>query len=70
MEDKQKICDLLMAALRATRAHSGLTELAYAKINNETEIVIAAYADGGTRKINVSMDSGMAMIRDIVRAIE
>ena len=32
--------------------------------------VIATYDGGGSREINVSLDSGIAMIRDVLRAIE
>lgn len=69
MEDKQKICQLLLAALQATRGQSDMVSLDYERINGDTEIVTAKYADGGTRKINVSMDSGEAMIRDIMRGL-
>lgn len=62
MEDKQKICDLLAEALRATRNAWDVESLTYDK---DKEIVEVRFL-GGNRRINVAMDSGTAMIRDIV----
>lgn len=62
MEDKQKICDLLAEALRATDNAFDLVSLTYDK---DEEIVEVRFL-GGNRRINVAMDSGTAMIRDIM----
>lgn len=69
MEDKQKICKLLLAALQATRSQEDLIALVYERPFPDMEFVAAHYSSGSVRKINVSMDSGIAMIRDIIRAI-
>lgn len=66
MEDKQKICDLLLATLQATRSGADLTELTY---NSTAEVVILTFEDGYTKECNVACDSGCAMINDIMRAI-
>jgi len=66
MENKQKICDLLLAALQATYSASDLVSLTF---DAEAEIVTATFASGGKRRINVAMDSGTAMIRDIANHI-
>lgn len=67
-EDKQKICDLLLPALQATYDASDLVALEYSYIESEDkEIVAARFSGGGIRRINVSMDSGTAMIRDIMK---
>lgn len=79
-EDKQKICDLLCEALRAT-SNAGdpmgnpLVRLVY--IENPLDkpqfdaIVRPIFADGtgenGWYDVNVSCDSGTAMIIDIVK---
>ena len=63
MEDKQKICDLLLPALQATRNLHDLVDLRYDK---EKEKVYATFANGGTKRANVNMDSGTSMIRDII----
>lgn len=67
-EDKQLICDLLCLALRATRNQADLEALVYHYEDAEHQMVTVAYSEGGT-SVNVSMDSGIAMIRDILKAI-
>lgn len=67
-EDKQKICDLLLKTLQATYDASDLVALEYGYVENwDKEIVTVRFAGGGIRRINVSMDSGTAMIRDIMK---
>lgn len=66
MEDKQKICDLLLHALQATRNLFDLVKLTYSA---EEEVVIAEFTNGYSKAVNVSMDSGTAMIRDIAKRI-
>lgn len=65
-EDKQKICNLLCITLKATRSQSDLQVLIY---HPESEMVTIAYSEGGT-SVNVACDSGIAMIRDILRAMQ
>lgn len=65
-EDKQLICDKLLAALQVTRHLYDLIELQY---NPEKEIVVAGFENGYTKTINVALDSGTAMIRDIMKWI-
>ena len=67
MENKQKICDLLCDALRLTDAYGDIEMIAY---NESKETVAVVFESGYTRNINVAMDSGMSMIRDIVRCLE
>lgn len=66
-EDKQLICDLLCWALKATRDQHDLQALIYHKEGCD-EYVDICYPKGG-RNVNVTIDSGIAMIRDILRAI-
>lgn len=67
-EDKQEICNLLAKALKATRDQRDLKALVYNSLGPDNEMVSIVYENGGT-SVNVSMDSGIAMIRDILRAI-
>ena len=62
-DDKRMICNLLLKTLRATDNARDLMSLTY---DAEEETVTALFASGGTRVINVHMDSGTAMIRDIM----
>ena len=63
-EDKQEICSLLCRALQATINARDLVSLSYYL---ENEIVIACFKEGRTRQINVALDSGTTMIRDIMK---
>lgn len=66
MEDKQKICDLLLPVLQETRNLHDLVDLEY---DIETETVLATFASGGVKRVNVAMDSGTSMIQDIIKQI-
>lgn len=68
-EDKQAICDALCKTLRLTRQHSDLVSLTYNYRDQDHQQVTVAWENGGT-SVNVSMDSGIAMIRDILKAIQ
>jgi hypothetical protein len=67
MENKQKICDLLCDALRLTDAYGDIEMIEYSKSNENVAVI---FKGGYTRNINVAMDSGMNMIRDIVHCLE
>lgn len=68
-ENKQAICNELVEVLRMTRYFSDLQRLDYHKENDSDEDVIAVF-ENYTKSINVSMDSGIAMIRDILNQID
>lgn len=65
MENKQRILDLLLPALQATRNLEDLEDLEY---DAENENVIATFK-GGIKRANVAMDSGTAMIKDVISQI-
>ena len=67
-EDKQDILNKLLEALVLTRAGWSLTDLEY-KRESGLETVTAVYANGTKKRINVSCDSGIALIRDVCRHI-
>lgn len=66
MEDKQRICDLLVPALQATSNLSDITALVY---DPKTEMVSVHFNSGYVKGANVAMDSGTSMIRDIISQI-
>ena len=66
MEDKQKICDLLLPALQETSNLQALESLEY---DAEHEVVTATFTNGAVKHANVAMDSGTSMIRDIIKQI-
>ena len=67
-EDKQKILDRLLETLVLTRAGWNLMDLEY-KRESGLETVTAVFANGTKKRINVSCDSGIALIRDVCRQI-
>lgn len=66
MENKQEICSLLLPALQATRGLWDLWKLEYVA---GQEVVKAWFLNGTVKVVNVRLDSGVAMIRDIMRAL-
>ena len=67
-ECKQKILDLLLPALQETRALNDLMSLVYVKTEQDEERVIAIFPEGD-KIVNVTMDSGVAMIQDVIKGI-
>lgn len=65
-EKKQKILDKLLPALQETRALSDLKELRYSEDPYGT--VTAIFCEG-MKKVNVDGDSGISMIRDVLKRI-
>ena len=65
-ENKQEICNALVKVLKLTRDASDVADLIY---NADNETVLVLFNLGGVRLINVAMDSGVAMIRDIMRGL-
>lgn len=68
-EDKQAILDALKVTLNLTRAGDDITALNYDKEREEVQVHFnnSSFA---ARRINVSCDSGIAMIRDVMRGLE
>ena len=70
VEDKQRICDLLLPVLQATRGGSNLVALEYENDKyNHLEFVTAKFRSGGTKVADVTADSGIALIYDVMRQI-
>ena len=71
-EDKQLICDFICQAIRCTDAGGKGNALAHLQYiaEGETEIVRPIFTDGtgsnGYYDINVTWDSGIAVIIDVV----
>ena len=69
-ENKDLICKELAKLLKLTRNQSDLKAPKYEILDNGEEIVTVEWESGGSKVVGVSMDSGTAMIRDIMRAID
>lgn len=69
-ENKAEIVKALLPVLQMTRMYRGdLFDLQYEKHPNDYETVTAVFSSGYKKVANVSMDSGEAMIRDILNQI-
>jgi len=69
MENKQQILDYLLKALQATRAGNDVSAL---KFDADKELVYVYFDNRTTpgRVINVAMDSGIAMLKDVINHID
>lgn len=67
VDNKQAICDALLIAYKNTRVGYQLSSLVY---DPEKEVVVATYLSGAKKHINVHMDSGTALILDVVKHID
>lgn len=69
-ENKARICNQLFRLLRMTRDQEALIGLEYHHDNKTyEETVVAIYRSGRKQVINVTADSGIALIRDVTRAL-
>lgn len=66
MENKQETLNKLLPALQATRNLHDLAELEY---QADQELVYAKFESGYQKIVNVALDSGTAMIKDIINHI-
>ena len=64
-EDKAKITKELLKLLAMTSEYEDLEELEYVKDKCNEEWVIGTFASGYTRRICVTANSGIALIRQV-----
>ena len=69
-EDKELILSWLLQSLRCTAAGMDLVQIRYDQLQNGDELVILIYMNGYRKTINITADSGIAMLRDILRGME
>ena len=69
MEDKRGICALLEKTLQATREYDDVVGIIYRKDPDGEEKVFVHFVNGA-KTADVTGDSGIGMIRDILKAIE
>lgn len=69
MENKQHILKLLFICLQETRAGEDITAL-YLQEDHDSEYVRITYQNGFHKFVNVTADSGIAMLRDILKEVD
>ena len=68
-ENKQQILDYLLKAIQTTRAGADVSRLEF---DSKREFVYVYFggSDVPGRTINVAMDSGIAMLKDVLKRID
>ena len=68
-EDKAVITQALFQALKTTVEGVNLAEMKYQELGNGDELVTLIYDNGYRKTVNVSCDSGVALMKDVLREI-
>lgn len=68
-EDKEVITQALFNALKTTVEGVNMAEMNYQKLSSGEELVTMIYDNGYRKTVNVSCDSGVALMRDVLREI-
>ena len=66
MENKKDIVRRLKMLLTATRAGSDIADL---ELNDQQDTVTVTFIHGGSRRVNIAGDSGLAIIRDVIKML-
>ena len=69
MENKSNIVQRLHLCLLATRIGKDVTDLSYVKYDDGEEYVTIKVKGGWQKAVNVTGDSGAALILDVVKAL-
>lgn len=65
-ENKKDIVKKLETVLKATRAGSDIEGL---ELSEDAETIAILFNTGYKRNVNIAMDSGISIIRDVARAL-
>ena len=68
MENKERITHQLMLCILATRAGEDISDMSYFKGSGD-EWVSITFKDGSWLPVNVTADSGIALIKDVSKAL-
>jgi len=70
-EDKREICEKLLQVLQATRHMDDLMDLEYSgTLTCGEEYVTALFRNGSRKTINITYDSGYALIQDVMEGLK
>lgn len=67
MENKRLIVNYLLRCLQLTRAGEDIERI---ELDKSEQTALIVYRNGYRRPVNIACDSGIAIIRDITKAIE
>ena len=66
IENKRMILDALSIALQLTRAYEDLQGITYEVTQGDDEYAVLNFSERPSQHINITADSGIAIIRDVV----
>lgn len=66
IENKRMILDALSIALQLTRAYEDLQGIAYEVTQGDDEHAVLNFSERPSQHIDITADSGIAIIRDVV----
>lgn len=69
-EDKKVVIQMLLQTLRCTVSGVDLADIEYKVLTDGTEIATLIYDTGYRKNVNITCDSGIALMRDILREVE
>ena len=69
MEDKEKICELLLPVIRATVSGKKVKHLDYLNLMGGSEAVVIGYEGGAFRRVSVDGMNGLQLVREIFKCI-
>lgn len=68
-EDKEAVTQALFNALKTTVEGVDIAEMNYRRLSNNEELVTIVYNTGYRKTVNVSCDSGVALMKDVLREV-
>ena len=68
-ENKAMICKEFTSVLQSTRNGQNVVDLVYEEMPSGDEVVSIVYKNGYVRRVDVTCDSGTAMLSDIIRGL-
>ena len=69
-EDKELILTWLLNTLKNTIAGMNLVNIKYKVLDDGDEQAILIFENGYRKAVNITADSGIAMIKDIIKGLE
>ncbi len=65
------LCQRLLKLVQATRAGADVIDIEYfSNVHTDDAHVDITWASGSTKRVDVTGDSGIAMIRDIIQCLD
>lgn len=68
MENKANVTQRLLLCLMATRAGADIEEMTYSE-GKDRELVSIKFRHGSSLHVDVTADSGLALIQDVIKAL-